>query len=301
MRILILGGNRFFGRTLARLLLEAGHDLTLLNRGNLDDTLGRGPRRLRCDRKDAAALRQALGPAQSWDVVFDQICYEAAEARAVCEILAGRAGHYVFTSSQSVYAPGAAIREETFQPSEHIFTKDVLTGDDYAEAKRQCEAVFFRQGGFPVTAVRFSIVAGVEDYTGRLRWHLERVWKGEPIYFPDLEARLSLIHSDDAAGILRFLAEAGPVSALNATAVEPLPLASLVTAIERVVGRRATLLGTPEEGAHSPYGIEQDWFMDVRKLVATGMQPRPLNEWLEPSLQRMFERVASQRRGPFLL
>ncbi len=287
MRILILGGNRFFGRTLSRFLIEAGHDLTLLNRGNLDDGLGQIPRRMRCERKDAAALHETLGPTQSWDVVFDQICYEAADARATCEILAGRVGHYVFTSSQSVYAPGAAIPEETFDPLTHPFTKDVLTVDDYAEAKRQCEAVFFRQSGFPVTAVRFPIVAGVDDYTGRLRWHLERVCKEEPIYFPRLDARLSLIHSDDAASVLRFLAGAGPLGALNAAAVAPLPLASLVDMIEVITGRKAKLLETSDESAHSPYGIEQNWFMDVQKLVAAGMLPQPVNQWLRPTLERM--------------
>ena len=180
MQILLLGGNRFFGRKLARLLSEAGHDLTLLNRRGSDDAASLGARHLRCDRQDAAALRATLGPSQSWDVVFDQVCFEAADARAICEILAGRVGHYVFTSSQSVYAPGAAVREEVFDPLNHPFTKDARTGDDYAEAKRQCEAVFFRQSGFPVTAVRFPIVAGVDDYTGRLRWHLERVQQGAP-------------------------------------------------------------------------------------------------------------------------
>jgi nucleoside-diphosphate-sugar epimerase len=116
----------------------------------------------------------------------------------------------VFTSSQAVYALGAAIREEVFDPLNHAFTQDARTEDDYAEAKRQCESVFFRQSGFPVTAVRFPIVAGVEDYTGRLRWHLERVRQEAPIYFPSLHARLSLIHSDAAAEVLRSLADAGP-------------------------------------------------------------------------------------------
>lgn len=287
IQILVMGGNRFFGRTLACLLLAAGHELTLLNRGSLDDALGSNPRRLRCDRRDPSALRAVLGATQGWDVVFDQICYEAADARAASEILAGRVGHYVFTSSQAVYTLGAAIREEVFDPLNHTFTQNARTEDGYAEAKRQCEGVFFRQSGFPVTAVRFPIVVGTDDYTGRLRWHLERVRQEAPIYLPNLHARLSLIHSDDAAEILRGLADAGPMGALNAAAVEPLPLAALVHTVEAVAGRKARLLETPDESIHSPYGIEQDWFMDVAKLTTAGMRPRPIAEWLKPTLEEM--------------
>ena len=287
MKILLLGGNRFFGRELARLLTEAGHDLTLLNRSGSGDAASLSARHLRCDRQDAAALRATLGSTQSWEVVFDQICFEAADARAISAILAGRVGHYVFTSSKSVYAYGAAIREEAFDPLNHPVTKDVRTVDDYAEAKRQCEAVFFGQSGFPVTAVRFPIVAGMDDYTGRLRWHLVRVQKGEPMYFPCLDARLSLIHSDDAAEVLRFLAGVRAVGALNAAAAEPVSLASLVSTVEAVAGRQAKLVATANEEMHSPYGIERDWFMDVGKLAALGRPARPVGEWLQPTLEQM--------------
>ena len=107
------------------------------------------------------------------------------------------------------------------------------------------------------------------------------------MYFPSLDARLSLIHSDDAAEVLRSLAGMGAVGALNAAAVEPLPLASLVGTVEAVLNRQAKLIITAEEDAHSPYGIDQDWFMDARKLLALGMHPRPVSEWLRPTLERM--------------
>ena len=285
MKILVLVGNRFFGKKLSRLLVEAGHDLTLLNRGNFDDELGRAPHRLRCDRKDAAALREALGSTQGWHVVFDQVCFEAADARAISEMLAGRVGHYVFTSSMSVYDLGASIQEQAFDPLAHTFAQDVSSRENYAEAKRQCETVFFNQNSFPVTAVRFPIVTGVDDYTGRLCWHVERVRQGAPVYFPNLDARLSLIHSDDAAKVLMFLAGSLPLGPLNAAAAEPLRLATMMQEIETIMERKVSILKTGGEDVCSPYGIESDWFMDVQKLVKTGMQPRPVSEWLQPTLK----------------
>jgi hypothetical protein len=77
------------------------------------------------------------------------------------------------------------------------------------------------------------------------------------------------------------------MGALNAAAPEPLTLASLVHTVETVAGRKARLLEIPDESVHSPYGIEQDWFMDVAKLTKVGMRPRSSDELLSPTLEEM--------------
>lgn len=101
-RALIIGGNRFFGRHLAIELLESGYEVTLLNRGRHDDGFGQKVRRINADRKQRAELEAGLNN-QTWDVVFDQICFTAGEATSICELLEGRTERILFTSSQSVY------------------------------------------------------------------------------------------------------------------------------------------------------------------------------------------------------
>lgn len=49
-RVLVIGGNRYFGKRLVSHLLERGDDVTLLNRGNLDDGFGDRVRRIKMDR-----------------------------------------------------------------------------------------------------------------------------------------------------------------------------------------------------------------------------------------------------------
>lgn len=60
MNVLVIGGNRFFGRHLVDLLLKEGIGVTLLNRGNLDDRFGEQIRRLKSDRQDPSALKEAI-------------------------------------------------------------------------------------------------------------------------------------------------------------------------------------------------------------------------------------------------
>src|SRR6476469_8235912 len=102
MKTLVIGGNRFFGKRLVSRLLDAGHDVTLLNRGQLDDGFGERVRRFRLDRRELREGHPALSQ-ERWDVVYDQACYQADEAQGACRAFAGRVSRYVFTSSMSVY------------------------------------------------------------------------------------------------------------------------------------------------------------------------------------------------------
>src|SRR4051794_3975159 len=72
VRVLILGGTKFLGRHLAEHALQAGHEVTLFNRGRTGTGLFPGVPRLIGDRTadgDPDGLT-ALG-AGAWDMVFD--------------------------------------------------------------------------------------------------------------------------------------------------------------------------------------------------------------------------------------
>jgi nucleoside-diphosphate-sugar epimerase len=69
MRILIMGGTRFIGVYLTRILVEQGHEVVLFNRGNHPAPV-EGVVQLQGDRTDPAQLKQALS-GQLFDVVFD--------------------------------------------------------------------------------------------------------------------------------------------------------------------------------------------------------------------------------------
>jgi nucleoside-diphosphate-sugar epimerase len=174
MRILVIGGNRFFGKRLVSKLLDSKADVTLLNRGLLGDPFGDKVKRIAADRKQLSHELPQLKN-EKWDVVYDQACYEAEDARKSCQTFSGLVKHYVFTSSESVYAWKGDLKEEDFDPATYRFDSDADRNVNYAEAKRQCETIFTQQNAFPLTSFRFPFVVGPDDYTRRLRFHVEEI------------------------------------------------------------------------------------------------------------------------------
>lgn len=285
MRILILGGNRFFGKRLAAKFSTEGASVTLLNRGSVDDGLGNQVNRIVCDRENQNALSKAV-EGQAWDVVYDQVCFDYQNAKAACEIFRSKTGRYVFTSSQSVYKAGADLTEAAFNAGLHKFKKEESRVSDYAEAKRQAEVAFHEYATFPVVAVRFPIVIGPDDYTGRFRFHFDRIKNGQPLYFPNLDAKISFVTSEFAAEALHSFAHGTFEGPINVASPSPIRLRDFLAAIEAALDKRATLDENPTDAAHSPYGIESDWYMNCLRLKTEyGLAASEIGEWLPQLLK----------------
>lgn len=58
---------------------------------------------------------------------------------------------------------------------------------------------------FPCAFARFPVVLGEDDYTKRLSDQVRKVAQGMPLHFPNLEARMSFIHAQDAAEALALV------------------------------------------------------------------------------------------------
>ncbi|MBX3019118.1 MAG: NAD-dependent epimerase/dehydratase family protein [Bdellovibrionaceae bacterium] len=278
-QILILGGTRFFGRHLAQKLVARGDEVTLLSRGRVDDGLGDRVRRITADRTQPDELRAALGT-RDWDLVFDQIAFTAAEARALGEILRGRTERLIFTSSQSVYGMGAGLAEEAFDPLRATYATAVSAQDDYAEAKRQTEIEYMKCAALRPVLARMPLVIGVDDYTQRLRWHVERVREGKPIFLPNPQARLGFIRSDFAGEVLAQLADSALVGPVNTACPGDIALEELLGWIGEAVGRPVVFADAPTDENHSPYGVPETWTMSLAKLESVGVRAPELRHWL---------------------
>lgn len=286
MKALVLGGNRFFGKRLVSLLIQKGVEVTILNRGRRVDDFAHQVRRICLDRRELTSAHPEIAE-QSWDIIYDNICFDASEAKAACETFRGKTSRYIFISSQSVYQPGQKIFEQAFNPAAYTFTTFCDRENDYGEAKRQAEATFFQAAEFPVTAVRFPMVLGEDDYTERLKQHVLWVNEGKSIYFPNIEAKISFIQSSDAAKFLAALAENPLPGPVNCCAREPIALHDVVRTIERIVGKDAIITNNENDGAASPFGIASDWYMNTDRLREFGFMVEPIALWL-PSLVKSF-------------
>ncbi|MEO0337025.1 MAG: NAD-dependent epimerase/dehydratase family protein, partial [Pseudomonadota bacterium] len=205
------------------------------------------------------------------------------------DVFSGRVGHYVFTSSQSVYDAGQNLSEEDFDPRTHTFDSVAGKSEDYAEAKRQAEAEFFQAEGFPVTAVRFPIVIGIDDSTNRFLFHVRRVASLDEIYLPNPLAKISFVDSGDAAEALKFLGALGPQGPINVASEQPVELGAFVGLIEKALGKTAIFTQQETPDNLSPYGIRDHWYMTTSKLTSLGFSLRPIEEWVGPSAIQMLK------------
>lgn len=60
MKILVIGGTRFFGIHMVKELLAKGHEVTIATRGQSSDAYGDRVKRLVLDRTDEESMRKAF-------------------------------------------------------------------------------------------------------------------------------------------------------------------------------------------------------------------------------------------------
>jgi nucleoside-diphosphate-sugar epimerase len=100
MRILLIGGNGFIGRSVAADLLRRGHVLAVFHRGTSPPP--EGAEEIRGDRSRLAASAHELVQFAP-DVVIDFVLSTGAQAEELMKIFRGATGRVVITSSMDVY------------------------------------------------------------------------------------------------------------------------------------------------------------------------------------------------------
>lgn len=286
-KILVLGGTRFFGKRLVHKLIESGAEVTVATRGKTADSFGQAVKRLIIDRDDAVSLHAAASQ-QSWDVVYDNICYSSQNALDANLVFDGKVGRYIFTSTLSVYDfDSNQLTEADFAPQTYPISVGTRDDFSYQEGKRQAEAVFFQRTSFPVAAARFPIVLGEDDYTKRLHDQIDRIRAGKLIGVPNPDALLSLIQSDEAARFLCWLGKKDITGPINACSTGSISVGSLLHLIEEAVGKQAVTRKETEADDLSPFGVPDSWHMDTAQAQRAGFTFDRLDEWL-PKLVKKF-------------
>lgn len=95
MDILIIGGSGCISSHIVRHALAAGHQLSVLNRGNHPPPAG--VEQLTADRNDPAALKAALS-GRSFDACIDMVCFKPEQLQLLTEVLPDH-GHLILCST----------------------------------------------------------------------------------------------------------------------------------------------------------------------------------------------------------
>ncbi|TXS21157.1 NAD-dependent epimerase/dehydratase family protein [Streptomyces sp. ms191] len=290
MDVLVIGGNRYFGKRLITLLRESGHRVTMLNRGSSPAPDGVG--RIVADRDDEAALEDAL-KGLSFDVVVDQVCYTPRQAEIARRVFAGRTGRYVMTSTVEVYAyedSAAPVAEDALDLDTVVVETDLPWDDPefreahYGEGKRQAEAVFAAGPPFAWTSVRVAhVLGGADDFTGRVEHYARRVRAGQPIRVPVRNRPATYVYVEEIAAFLAWAAGADFTGPVNAHSHGLLDTADICAEIVRQTGGRAVFQEV-EVGEVSPFSFARSYGMDNTRATALGFSFRHSSEWLSRAL-----------------
>ena len=291
MKILVIGGTRYFGKKVVEKFLNSGDTVTILTRGQTKDDFKGNIKRIVSDRRDFEKLK-LLTKNLFWDIILDQQCMNANDAKISNDVFFDKTNHYVMTSSVSVYNLGPNIKENKFDPYDFQFTQIANETENYQEAKRQAEATFAKAKKFPLTFIRPPIVLGMEDHSGRLEFHIKHVLENKPIYFPNIESHISFIHSEEAANsIFEVCKSSLALGPLNIASPKPVSLRNLMNLIEQSTSSIPKYHLNPDKHSWSPFGIESDWYVDVSKALSKGLKFSDTESWLPQLIEKMKEKI----------
>ncbi|MEA5463457.1 NAD-dependent epimerase/dehydratase family protein [Leptothoe sp. PORK10 BA2] len=187
MRILVMGGTRFIGVYLTRLLLATGHEVTLLNRGNRPGP--EGVEVVMCDRTSPDALKTALG-GRTFDAIYDNNGRELSDTQPLIELFGHTVQQFIYVSSAGVY-----LKSEQMPHMEG----DAVDPNSRHKGKHHTEA-YLKQRGIPFTAIRPVYIYGPQNYNPLEKWFFDRLSYDRPLMIPgNGKAITQLGHCEDLA------------------------------------------------------------------------------------------------------
>ncbi len=276
MKIPVIGGTRFFGRPMVRELLFAGHDVTIATRGlrtvpykgNLDSVI--------IDKTDPDSVSSAFA-GKYYDVIIDKVAYSSNDVKSLVEnVMFGR---YIQMSSCSVYQTvHADIKEDEFDASGYDL-KWIDRPEDYAEGKRQAECAALNLiGPERCLFVRYPVVAGENDYTGRLQFYVDHIINNKPMYVDNIDAQIPFIHEREAGLFIAHLVNGKYTGAINGSSYGTISPREIINYIEKTSNHKAIL---DENGDAAPYnGIYGVQSFSTEKARTTGFNFSNVHDWI---------------------
>jgi 2'-hydroxyisoflavone reductase len=292
MRLLVLGGTRFLGRTVVETALGRGHEVTLFNRGRTNPDLFPEAEKLRGDRtRDLGALG-----AREWDAVVDMATFLPRVVRLSVDALRDRVGRYVYVSSISVYADQSVppVEDARVAELENPASESI---EDYGALKATCERIVEDVFGERALIVRPGLIVGPHDPTDRFTYWPRRVASGGGVLAPaPPDAPVQFIDVRDLGAWIVHATESGLTGVFNATG-ETLTFERFLDAC-RVVAGDAEIVWVS-----SDYLVENgvgEWLelplwiaspehaavqrADISRAVAAGLTFRPLADTIRDTL-----------------
>ena len=206
MRIVVIGGSGHVGTYLIPRLVEAGHEVIVVTRGQRSaytpHAAWNSVQRVTIDREEEEARGEfgmrirALAP----DVVIDMICFTLPSAQQLVEALRGHVQHFLHCGT--IWVHGYAVETPTTEAAPR------RPFGEYGTQKAEIEAYLLRearQNGFPATVLHPGHIVGPGWAPLNPAGHFnpavfETLARGETLTLPNFGLEtVHHVHADDVA------------------------------------------------------------------------------------------------------
>ena len=238
MKILLIGGTGTISSAISAQLQEAGHELTLLNRGKSKELIPPGAELLCGDYHNESEMETIL-KGRKFDVVANFIAFKVADVQKDYRLFKDITKQYIFISSASAYqkpAVNPVITEATPLSNPYWqYSRDKIACEEWLMSR-------FREEGFPLTIIRPSHTYGNKSIPtavhGRIgSWSvIKRIQEEKPILIHgDGSSLWTLTHNTDfAKGFIGLLLHPGAIGqAVHITSDENLSWTQIYEIIAR--------------------------------------------------------------------
>ncbi|KAE9615923.1 putative NAD(P)-binding domain-containing protein [Lupinus albus] len=202
-KVLIMGGTRFIGVFLSRLLVKEGHQVTLFTRGKApisqqlpgesdSDYADFSSKilHLKGDRQDFEFVKSSLS-AEGFDVVYDINGREAVEVEPIVDALPNLE-QYIYCSSAGVY-----LKSDLLPHTE----TDAVDPKSRHKGKLETESLL-QSKGVNWTSIRPVYIYGPLNYNPVEEWFFHRLKAGRPIPIPSSGIQITQLgHVKDLARV----------------------------------------------------------------------------------------------------
>ena len=287
MKILVIGGTRFFGIHMVKELVANGHEVTIATRGKSPDGYGDRVKRILIERTKEDSMKNALG-GRRYDVVIDKIAYCSNDIKYVLEAV--DCDKYIHMSSTSVYEP---LHINTIESDFDGVSKELVWCNrkdfPYEEIKRQAEcALWQKYSDRNWIAVRYPFVLGKDDYTKRLLYYVEHTMKSVPMNIDNLDEQMGYIRSDEAGRFMAFLVDKDVRGAINGSSEGTISIREIIEYVEKKTGTKAVIDKTGEK---APYNGVPEYSINTEKARTSGFRFSVLQDWIYELLDYYIQSV----------
>ncbi|MFI1400731.1 NAD-dependent epimerase/dehydratase family protein [Streptomyces sp. NPDC020681] len=299
MKLLVLGGTWFLGKTIVEGALARGWEVTTFNRGrSAKDVPGVAP--VHGDRTVVEDVEQ-LASHGPWNAAIDTSSSDLPprDVLLTASLLRDQVARWVHISTVSVYAgwPHQLLTEDSalLECAADADESYGYTGDDgsptnYGFQKAGGERAVLEAFASRAVFLRPGVILGPGEYVGRLPWWLRRAHRGGRFLAPSpATRRIQPVDVRDVAAFALDQAAGAEGPVFNVAHSDGISFEGLVTTCLEVTGG----VGRPvwvEPDVLVEQGVKQwtelplwrthegVWSVDASRAVAAGLRCRPLSE-----------------------